>query len=119
MAGVALSRLQETIHPLGAMDIIARAITSMVMSVLVGPPLANNLASGPGSNTPALFMLAGFPRTSHTGNPVSEKNSSRKLTDQAHLPTPRYLIRMRVYECKFPRMSFLETVRKVLDAPAT
>jgi hypothetical protein len=41
----------------------------------------------------------------YTGNAVSEKNSSRKLADQARLPTPRYLIGMRVYECRFPRMS--------------
>ena len=29
---------------------------------------------------------------------VSEKNSSRKLAEQARLPTPWYLIGMRVYE---------------------
>src|SRR5215218_5844082 len=38
-------------------------------------------------------------------NSVSEKNSSRKLADQARLPTPRYLIGMRVYESGFLRMS--------------
>ena len=38
---------------------------------------------------------------------VSEKNSSRKLADQARLPTPRYRIGMRVYECRFPRMSLI------------
>src|SRR5215211_4160466 len=31
---------------------------------------------------------------------------SRKLADPARLPTPRYLIRMRVYECRFPRMKY-------------
>src|SRR5829696_5463113 len=36
---------------------------------------------------------------------VSEQNSSRKLTEQARLPTPRYRISMRVYGCGFPRMS--------------
>jgi hypothetical protein len=51
--------------------------------------------------------LGEFPRTSFRGSPVSEKNSSRKLADQARLPTPRYLIGMRVYECRFPRMSLL------------
>src|SRR5829696_10158556 len=38
---------------------------------------------------------------------VSEKNSSRKLADQARLPTPRYLIGMGAYEYGFPRMSLL------------
>src|SRR5215217_5386692 len=47
------------------------------------------------------------PRTLNTGSPVSEKNSSRQLGDQARLPTPRYLLRMRVCECRFPRMSLL------------
>src|SRR5215217_131529 len=36
---------------------------------------------------------------------VSEKNSSRKLAEQACLPTPRYLIGMRAYDCRFPRKS--------------
>ena len=38
-----------------------------------------------------------------SGSPVSEKNSTRKLADQAHLPTPRYRIPMRAYEFGFPR----------------
>src|SRR5215212_1615651 len=38
---------------------------------------------------------------------VSEKNSSRKLADQARLPTPRYQVGMRVYASEFPRMDLL------------
>src|SRR5215211_6461963 len=41
----------------------------------------------------------------HTGNSISEKNSSRKLTEQARPHTPRYHISMRVYGYGFPRMS--------------
>src|SRR5215217_4259436 len=37
------------------------------------------------------------------GARVSEKNSSRKLADQARLPTPRYRIGMRAYASEFPR----------------
>src|SRR5215211_3216009 len=49
---------------------------------------------------------------------VSEKNSSRKLADQARLPTLRHLIGMRVYECRFPRMSLLgDSVNKGNPAP--
>src|SRR5215212_10139563 len=38
------------------------------------------------------------------GSPVSEKNSCRKLTDQARLPPPQYRIGVRAYEPGFPRM---------------
>jgi hypothetical protein len=48
-----------------------------------------------------------FPRILFAGNPVSEKNSSRKPDEQARLPTPRYPISMRVYVGEFPRMSLL------------
>src|SRR5215207_4895614 len=48
-----------------------------------------------------------FTRTWYAGNPVSEKNSSRKLADQARLPTPRYRIGVRLYECRFPRRTLL------------
>jgi hypothetical protein len=48
-----------------------------------------------------------FPEALRLGSPVSRKNSSRKLAEQARLPTPRYPIAMRVYECRFPRMSLL------------
>src|SRR5215208_1984039 len=52
------------------------------------------------------------------GSPVSEKNSSRKLADQARLPTPRYCIGMRAYESGFPRMSLLgDSVNKGNPAP--
>jgi hypothetical protein len=36
---------------------------------------------------------------------VSEKNSSRKLADQARLPTPRYRTGMRAYESLFTPVS--------------
>jgi len=42
-------------------------------------------------------------KTGLVGWGVSEKLLSRKLADQARLPTPRYRIGMRVYECGFPR----------------
>ncbi len=38
------------------------------------------------------LQLWEFPRIPYVGIPVSEKNSSRKLADQARLPTPRYRI---------------------------
>src|SRR5215216_1239585 len=44
--------------------------------------------------------------------PVSEKNSSRKLADQARSHTLRYRIGMRVYESGFPRMSLLKLSEK-------
>ena len=55
------------------------------------------------------FYGAKLPRITNTGSPVSEKNSSRKLAEQAklRLPTPRYRISMRVYGYGFPRMSAL------------
>src|SRR5215207_7389822 len=45
------------------------------------------------------------------GQQVSEKNSSRKLADQARLPTPRYRIPIRVYGYGFPRRTFLSSSR--------
>jgi hypothetical protein len=46
---------------------------------------------------------------SHTGNPVSEKNSSMKPGDRARFPTPRCRIGrcMRVYASEFPRRALL------------
>src|SRR5215203_1824199 len=46
-------------------------------------------------------------RLGSAGSPVSEKNSSRKLAEQARSHTPRYRISMRVYGYGFPRMSLL------------
>src|SRR5215218_907102 len=52
-----------------------------------------------------------FPSSSkqlgNAGIPVSEKNSSRKLAEQARSHTPRYRISMRVYGYGFPKMSLL------------
>ena len=48
-----------------------------------------------------------FPRSVNTGSPVSEKNSSRKLAEQARLPTPRHRIGVRVYANEFPRTSLI------------
>src|SRR5215212_8574811 len=42
-------------------------------------------------------------KTGHVGWGVSENLLSRKLADQARLPTPRYRTGMRVYECGLPR----------------
>src|SRR5215213_10512392 len=66
-----------------------------------------------------------FPRTWCAGNRVAEKNSSRKLADQARLPTPRYRIGVRVYECRFPRRTLLgssvnrEAISKAERSPPT
>src|SRR5215217_4974541 len=51
-------------------------------------------------------------RLGSAGSRVSEKNSSRKLADQARSPTPRYRIGMRVYECRFPRIPLLRLSEK-------
>src|SRR5215216_7645344 len=58
-------------------------------------------------------------RLGSAGSRVSEKNSSRKLAEQARLHTPRYCISMRVYEYGFPRMSLLGSSvnRPASDAP--
>ena len=53
------------------------------------------------------FYGAKLPRITNTGSPVSEKDSSRKLADQARSPTPRYRIGMRVYGSRFPRGTLL------------
>jgi hypothetical protein len=42
-----------------------------------------------------------FPDCSQADNSVSEKNSSRKLAEQARLPTLRYHIGIRVYAGEF------------------
>src|SRR5919107_2034761 len=66
-----------------------------------------------------------FPRTWYAGNRVAEKNSSRKLADQARLPTPRYRIGVRVYECRLPRRTLLgssvnrEAIPKAERSPPT
>jgi hypothetical protein len=46
------------------------------------------------------------------GMRVSEKNSSRKPSEQARLRTPRYRIPMRVYASGFPRMPLLRLSKK-------
>ena len=38
---------------------------------------------------------------------VSKKTPSRKLAEQARLPTPRYRVGMRMYECRLPRRTLL------------
>src|SRR5829696_4116023 len=48
-----------------------------------------------------------FPTIEFGGSPLSEKNSSRKLADQARLPTPRYRTGVRAYESGFRRRTFL------------
>src|SRR5215211_9498247 len=56
---------------------------------------------------------------------VADKNSSRQLAEQAHLPTPRYRIGVRVYECRFPRRTLLgssvnrEAISKAERSPPT
>ena len=48
-----------------------------------------------------------FPGITYAGNWLSEKNSSRKLAEQARSRTPRYRIGVRVYVCRFLRRTLL------------
>src|SRR5215213_742377 len=66
------------------------------------------------------LLIVGVSKTANAGSPVSEKNSTRKLADQAHLPTPRYRTPMRAYEFGFPRMSPLgSSVNRDNPSPKT
>src|SRR5215217_6650931 len=47
------------------------------------------------------------------GSPVPEKNSSRKLAEQARSHTPRYRIGMRVYEGGFPRRTLRDCPKRM------
>src|SRR5215212_7077749 len=76
------------------------------LSTRATPPRRRYLRS-PGSLAP---LVAGpIQGVADRGLAVSEKNSSRKLAEQAklRLPTARYRISMRVYGYGFPRMSLV------------